>query len=148
MPPFLLSTTLSVPKYALPRSYSPCTPHKNLWIVGQPLFTAAKTWKQPKCSPAEEWTKKNAAHACHRTALNHTKCILMSQEPLFTLHSPPRGPQAFLLVIQGVSTVLKIHSQALTPDLVSNPGSSTSLTLLSKAGDFSEAVSSSATWAR
>lgn len=62
------------------------------------------------------------------------------------------------LPTQGSSGILTCHprsqhsveknTQALTPDLVSNPGPSTSLTLLSKAGDFSEAVSSSATWAR
>lgn len=113
MPPFLLSTTLSVPKFGS-RFFQGhillALPYKNLWIVGQPRVHSSQDMETAQMFTSRGMDKEDAAHACHRTALNHTKCILMSQEPLFTLHSPPRGPQAFLLVIQGVSTVLKIHS--------------------------------------
>ena len=89
----------------LPRSYSPCTPLQEPLDHGACPCSQQHHSQQPRygnrgCSPKEEWTKK----------MSQRRCILMSHDPLITLHSLPRGPQAFLLVIQGGSIVSKKHS--------------------------------------
>jgi len=41
------------------------------------LFTIAKTWKQPKCPSADEWTKKMWYICMMHLLLNHKKSEIM-----------------------------------------------------------------------
>ena len=41
------------------------------------LFTIAKTWKQLKCSSADEWIKKNVVYLYNGILLNHKKNEIM-----------------------------------------------------------------------